>query len=215
MSNNQETSFKHIIDINLEQYSEKCFILTGNTIKHKQDIKELGGKWNPSLKAWIFPNMKREVIDKWLETGEKTVEPIKQYFENPVYNPSVIPSLNPSVNPSVNPVVVNESKSEKSNESKIERRLEILEWKMDRMIDLLLELKIEKTERNSKRNESKVALSEIESKIQPKLEPKIESKPASKIQTKIQQGIEYDDITFLIPEDEEEVNVPRKRLLRR
>ena len=117
------TSFEYIKDIILEQYSEKCFILKGNTIQYKQDIKQLGGMWNPSLKAWIFPNSKREVIEKWLDKGEKTVEPVKQYFESPVIEN--YREKKP------------ESNSSSNSESNLHYRIDVLEKKMDMIIEIL------------------------------------------------------------------------------
>ena len=110
------SQYEFIKDIILEKYSEKSFILKGNTIQYKQDIKQLGGSWNPSLKAWIFPISKMEVIEKWLDKGEKTVEPIKQYFESPVVE------------------TCNRKKEEHTN---LNDRIDVLEKKLDSILDML------------------------------------------------------------------------------
>ena len=55
----------------IENYTEKCFIVTGNTKPYKDKIKELGGSWNPKLKdgkmGWVFPEVKREEVQAWLK----------------------------------------------------------------------------------------------------------------------------------------------------
>lgn len=59
--------------ITLEQYSEKSFVLRGDTRPYKEDIKKIGGKWAPKLQdgpGWLFPKTKQDIVDKWLNTGE-------------------------------------------------------------------------------------------------------------------------------------------------
>jgi hypothetical protein len=55
----------------VDNYTEICFILTGNTKPYKDKIKELGGSWNPKLKdgkmGWVFPEKKREEVQNWLK----------------------------------------------------------------------------------------------------------------------------------------------------
>jgi hypothetical protein len=53
----------------IEAYTEKSFVLKGDTRMYKDEIKNLGGKWNTLLKcgpAWIFPNTKKENVENWL-----------------------------------------------------------------------------------------------------------------------------------------------------
>ena len=66
----------------IKNYSEKSFILMGDTKKFKKEIKELGGKWCPKLKnkytdetfgAWIFSNLKRENVEEWIK-GKTSME---------------------------------------------------------------------------------------------------------------------------------------------
>ena len=35
-------------------------LITGNTFKVKDQLKALGGKWNPGLKGWIIPDSAAE-----------------------------------------------------------------------------------------------------------------------------------------------------------
>ncbi len=69
--------------INLESYSEKCFVLRGDTKPYKEYIKRLGGKWNTKLQdgaGWIFPKTKQDTVSKWIDTGE--VDVVKYQSEN-------------------------------------------------------------------------------------------------------------------------------------
>jgi len=63
-------------------YSPKSFVITGETMPHKDNLKRLGGKWNSRLKCkdsdevfggWIFwMNKKEEVLD-WMDKGYSDV----------------------------------------------------------------------------------------------------------------------------------------------
>jgi hypothetical protein len=56
-------------NINVEKYSEKSFVIYGNTKEYKDKIKELGGKFNSNLKVgpgWIFSNIKFDKVKEWL-----------------------------------------------------------------------------------------------------------------------------------------------------
>lgn len=63
-------------DPKIETYNEKCFIVIGNTRPHKKKIGELGGSWNAKLKnnkmGWVFPEMKRKEVQKWLDSEFST-----------------------------------------------------------------------------------------------------------------------------------------------
>ena len=60
-----------MVSLIIEEYSEKSFVIRGDdTKKFKDTLKELGGKWNPSLKdgsGWIFSNARKEQLEKFLE----------------------------------------------------------------------------------------------------------------------------------------------------
>ena len=50
-------------------YSERSFVLLGDTKAHKDIIKEMGGKWNPSLSCgsgWIFSKKNQDNVEKWM-----------------------------------------------------------------------------------------------------------------------------------------------------
>jgi hypothetical protein len=61
-----------------EIYTEKSFVVRGDTKSHKESLKLLKGKWNASLTdkssgerfgGWIYPIGKKESVDKWIEEG--------------------------------------------------------------------------------------------------------------------------------------------------
>jgi len=59
-------------------YTEKSFVLIGDTKNYKDILKEFGGKWNPNLKVgagWIFSNTHKEKIQDWIN-GKPEVKPI-------------------------------------------------------------------------------------------------------------------------------------------
>ena len=61
------------------EYSEKSFVLLGDTKQYKDEIKELGGRWNSNLdlgaegltKGWIFSNKNLDKIKEWIEIVSK------------------------------------------------------------------------------------------------------------------------------------------------
>jgi hypothetical protein len=63
--------------LTLEIYTEKSFVVRGDSSEYINNMKELGGKWNASLTdkktgekfgAWIFPLGKKEVVETFLNT---------------------------------------------------------------------------------------------------------------------------------------------------
>ena len=53
-------------DIKIVNYTDKSFVLIGNTVNIKENIKALGGKWNANLrdgmKGWIFSKSKEKEV---------------------------------------------------------------------------------------------------------------------------------------------------------
>jgi hypothetical protein len=68
----------------IEQYSEKAIAVRGNTQPYKENLKDLGGKWNAGLRGgggWIFPNSKKikiEELNGLISKGEITAAPIEK-----------------------------------------------------------------------------------------------------------------------------------------
>lgn len=56
-------------DVYLEDYTEKSFIVVGNTISHKDALKEIGGTWIRSkrgIQAWCFSKKKANKVAELL-----------------------------------------------------------------------------------------------------------------------------------------------------
>lgn len=73
-------------------YTEKSIVVRGETRDHKEELKNLGGKWNGKLTdkstqeqfgGWIFPASKQEQVKKWLAR----------------VGTSVVPSFTPQITP--------------------------------------------------------------------------------------------------------------------
>ena len=61
-------------DITIADYTEKSFVLTGNTKEYSRFLADSGGKWNPNLKdgaGWIFSMKKKDEIQNWLNSELK------------------------------------------------------------------------------------------------------------------------------------------------
>lgn len=57
--------------MNIVNYSDKSFVITGNTKDFKDELKELGGRWNSKLtcgNGWVFSLTKKKELESWLET---------------------------------------------------------------------------------------------------------------------------------------------------
>lgn len=77
-------------NIMLEKYTQKSFVLRGDTKPHKDKIAKLGGKWNPYLTdenkekfgGWIFPQRDEERISEWLKEIQNECEMVENNHEN-------------------------------------------------------------------------------------------------------------------------------------
>ena len=80
--------------INIENYSDKSFVVRGNdTVKFKDTLKELGGKWNSMLKnggGWIFSNIHKKKIENFIslinEKENKDKQKVKNVDEDIIQN---------------------------------------------------------------------------------------------------------------------------------
>ena len=53
------------------EYSDKSFVIVGDTKQYKEQLKELGGKWNPNLKGqpgWIFSKIHKDKVQNWIDS---------------------------------------------------------------------------------------------------------------------------------------------------
>ena len=87
---NNKTS--NALNVEIVQYSEKSFIVKGDTRPIKEDLKKLGGLWFKKETAWLFSNKKREAVEKFIsagviteqtttEKGNKFTEWLKEFVE--------------------------------------------------------------------------------------------------------------------------------------
>ena len=67
----------------IEKYSDKSFVVRGDTRPHRESLKAMGGKWATRLTdketgekfgAWLFWTQKRGELDVWVSGGCKPVE---------------------------------------------------------------------------------------------------------------------------------------------
>ena len=69
--------------MNIEEYSEKSFVVLGDTKPHKEILKELGGKWNSKLKegkkGWIFSNKNREKVEAAIKSEEELKKEVEDF----------------------------------------------------------------------------------------------------------------------------------------
>lgn len=59
--------------INIIDYSEKAFAVVGDTKSVKEELKKMGGRFNPKLSCgcgWIFSNKVREDVERFISSGE-------------------------------------------------------------------------------------------------------------------------------------------------
>lgn len=57
----------------INDYTEKSIVITGDTISHSKQLKELGGSYNPKLKigaGWIFSKARKESVENYIKTGK-------------------------------------------------------------------------------------------------------------------------------------------------
>jgi hypothetical protein len=64
-----------VTPITVENYSDKSFVVRGDTFEIKTKLAELGGKWNKFLTdkttqkkfgGWVFSNSKRDIVEEFL-----------------------------------------------------------------------------------------------------------------------------------------------------
>jgi hypothetical protein len=71
-------------DIDIENYTEKSFVVRGETKHYEDSMNALSGKWNDRLTdratgdkfgAWIFPMTKKQMVQEWVRTGKHLTAP--------------------------------------------------------------------------------------------------------------------------------------------
>jgi hypothetical protein len=64
--------------LNIIEYSEKAFVLRGDTNPHKDQILKRRGKWNPNLTGgagWIFSNRHMAIMKLFVSEVNRGIEP--------------------------------------------------------------------------------------------------------------------------------------------
>jgi hypothetical protein len=67
-------------DLTVEEYSEKALVVRGETTEHKEELKQLGGKYNARLRGgpgWIFSKKKEADVMEYISSGEMTTPDTK------------------------------------------------------------------------------------------------------------------------------------------
>ena len=76
-SDSSEDSCLNSGPIRMMQYSEKAFVVIGDTKNQSASLKKMGGKWNIKLTykktgekfmGWVFSNGKKEIVGKWIDS---------------------------------------------------------------------------------------------------------------------------------------------------
>ena len=62
----------------LKDYTEKSFVIIGDTKPHKEILKKMGGSWNSNLSCgagWIFSKKNQNVLEEWLKDLSINISP--------------------------------------------------------------------------------------------------------------------------------------------
>lgn len=174
--------------IQIVSYTDKSFVVIGDTKTHKDSLKNLGGKWNGSLTnketgekfmGWIFYASKKKEIQSWIDTGCKPISvPTQREIQREIQRDQMETSR--EIQSESKREIIQESKGEIVSQNKIQQ--------LEKSVEMLLQ------RINFLENEVKT----------------LKNQPVS--QYKKQDLVVEEEVEF-----EEEViqEVPKKRLLRR
>lgn len=124
------------MNIEIVDYNEKSILIKGDTKPLKEKLKELGGRYNPTLGGWIFSKKKKEEIQKSLASFNndkiKNVQVNNNKIENKIENVQVNNNKienkienkidnNTNVNPTVDNIIsiINDMFSEMNYEERL------------------------------------------------------------------------------------------------
>ena len=116
-------------------YSNKSFAVIGDTYQYKDELKELGGKWNSELlcgKGWIFPLSRKEEVVRFI----KNISSSQHKHSTDKYN-NIDDLLSSSDSDGV------ETKNNKIRSNEILKEIEKQEKSIKKHIDEIVRLKIE------------------------------------------------------------------------
>ena len=96
----------------IEQYSDKSFVVLGDSKPIKDQLKQLGGIWNSHLKdnkmGWIFALNKRDAVQQLLD----------QIQQQPDEIPALEPLISPEMIPIIQDLIAPETDEEKNNKKR-------------------------------------------------------------------------------------------------
>jgi hypothetical protein len=85
----------------LEDYSELSIVVRGETKEYKEDLKQLGGKWNGNLKCgpgWIFSKKNKGKVEAYVNGKNKVANVVSP-------TPKNTPNLSPKTSKTIVPVL--------------------------------------------------------------------------------------------------------------
>jgi hypothetical protein len=62
----------------IEPYGEHLFLVKGDAYPYKDELKKLGCRWNPDLKAWSFPKSKKDELEEFIENNGGSESNVKE-----------------------------------------------------------------------------------------------------------------------------------------
>jgi hypothetical protein len=74
-------------NITVTDYTNTSVVVEGETIKYKEDLKKLGGKYNAKLKngpGWIFPKSSEKDIISFINGGKRLVSEEEEQTANEI-----------------------------------------------------------------------------------------------------------------------------------
>ena len=113
-------------NLRLSDYSSYSIVISGDTRKYKDELKDMGGKYNSKLKngpGWIFSKKKEDKLKSFIESTTTLLDDNKDINKGEIYHNKNITNV-----------------SEKSNLSNILStildKLDNLETKIDKLIPI-------------------------------------------------------------------------------
>lgn len=74
-------------DLSCTDYSDKAIVVRGDTKEHKEELKNLGGKYNANLRdgpGWIFSKKNEDKVQAYIASGTLEEKPVSKHTAKPV-----------------------------------------------------------------------------------------------------------------------------------
>jgi len=75
-----------MIDLHVEAYKKAALVKGKNTSDYVDELRSMGGKWNGSLRGWIYSGKKLSMLEKWVQ-DKKSGKPIVTIKVSPYKEP--------------------------------------------------------------------------------------------------------------------------------